>query len=51
MQRTVEISAAHYEEMRKQPLFFVKLYEYIFYDVNGKSIINLSGSLLTATWK
>ena len=36
MQRTVEISAAHYEEMRKQPLFFVKIYEYIFYDVNGK---------------
>lgn len=37
MQRKVEISAVLYEEMREQPLFFVKYYEVITYDRDGNA--------------
>ena len=36
MQMTVEISAKVYEELRKSPLFFVKFYENIRMDENGR---------------
>ena len=36
MQMTVEISTEVYEELRKYPLFFVKYYEDIRTDENGR---------------
>ena len=36
MQMTVEISTNVYEELRKTPLFFVKFYEDIRWDENGR---------------
>ncbi len=35
MQRFVEVSSEQYEEMRKQPLFFVKFYKRVFTDNEG----------------
>lgn len=38
MQRTVEINTIQYEEMRKQPLFFVRFHVNNYYDNNGRSV-------------
>ena len=38
MVKTADISKTRYEELRKNPVFFLKLFENIHYDNNGKKI-------------
>ena len=44
MKKTATISEIQYERLRKNPVFFLKLFEYTFYNKNGEEIDN-------STWR